>query len=176
MLQTIILAAIGFVLLRFVAGFLSKLIGILLLVVGASIFMYYQGIGPFKKNYLSIEELELKYCFEGRDQDKCDCIVQTIKTDLLMRFGEEEMASWENNRIKGAYALQKSLSENKEEIAICLAKRDAISDLKEFQRDLLPFDDLWTRRIVGLVQTIQNSATEQFDEMKEQKEEIDRQY
>lgn len=176
MIQTIVFAIIGFLLLRFAAGIISKLIGFLLIVVGVTIFMYHQGLGPFERNYLSIDELERQYCIEEVEPDKCDCIVQTIKTDLHMRFGEEEVNSWNENRLKGAYALQKSLNENKEEIAVCLGKRDALGQLKEFQRDLLPFDSDLIRAVVNLFDKIGNVADKHLEGLQEEKDEVDEKY
>jgi len=176
MLQTIIFALLGFLLLRFAAGVISKLIGFLLIVIGIAIFLYHQGLGPFERNYLSIAELERKYCVEESEPDKCDCIVQVIKTDLYMRFGEEEIQTWENKRLKDAYALQRSLQENQEEIAVCLAKRDAVNELKEFQRDLLPFDNDLIRWTMNIFNKISDMTEDYLKDIQEEKEDVDEKY
>jgi len=176
MLQTIIFAVLGFILLRFAAGVISKLIGCLLIVIGVVIFLYHQGLGPFERNYLSVAELERKYCLEEVEAEKCDCIVQVVKTDLTMRFDEEEISSWERNRLKGAYALQRSLQENEEQIAACLMKRNALSELKEFQRDLLPFDSDIIRWTVNIFDRIGEISDDYLKDIQEEKEEIDEKF
>ena len=176
MIYTIVVAVLALAILKFAAKLIAKIFGFILLVVAVILFLYHQGLGPFKQNHISIQDLEFKYCEVEQDIDKCDCIIKPIKTDIQSRFSKSEIEELERNRLKGAYILNKSLQAQKEEIAICLRKRDALDALEEFQQDLIPIDNEIIRKITGVFNTLQQKAQENWDNLKEDKDQIAKRY
>jgi len=176
MLYTTLLVIIAFAILRFAAKVVSKLIAIVLLIAAVLVFMYHKGLGPFEQNHISIVELEVKYCQLEKDPEKCECIVKPLKADIEKRFTQQELEELKKNRIKGAYILNKSFQANKEMIALCLAEKDAIGEIKEFQDDLLPFDNKIVKKLSKIITSIQKKAEESWQDLQNDKEEIDKRY
>lgn len=176
MFNTLFLIALGFILLRFAVKVATKVLGILLLVLGVVVFTYYKGIGPFKKNYLSIEELDMKYCGPDGDQITCSCIIEPLKEDMRSRFSDTEQTELQANRLKGAYVLGKSLNAQDEQIRKCLQQRSAENKLREFKLHLYTFDNPAAEVVGRLFNAIMKSADTAWDEMKGDKEAVDTRY
>jgi hypothetical protein len=176
MLYPVIISLVAILVIRFAAKFLTKVIGLSLLIIGVSLFMYSKGLGPFKQNYLDLAALEDKYCFEQLDEDKCECIVKVLRDDLKGRFSEAELEEMREQRIKGAYVLKKSLDMQKDVIGFCLKKRGAPSKLKDFQTELLPFKKKHLQWMDAIFSFVVEETENRWKEIKEDKETLDERY
>lgn len=172
----IIVAVVAFVILRFAKKLFSKVIGVLLIggmIVG---FMYYKGIGPFQQNVADMNHLMQKYCGENGDKDICDCILKPAQADIESRFTVSELDSLAEQKIKGAYILQKSLKATKEKAIVCLASRDATEKYKVFLQDFVPIENKYLDLIGEKARDLSDKVKDEISSLQEDKKDIDDKY
>lgn len=170
------IALVGFLLIRFAAQLLMKILGFLILIGLTVYLLFHFGIGPFEKNPVSIFTLEEKYCSDPEEKTKCICIVQPIKRDMLKRFSMGELTAIRQHRTTMAYLVKKSYAEVKPEIVACLKSRGAEQELKEFGRDMIPVENEVLEEIEKKTDKMTEKSRNVLDSMVSRKDRIDERY
>ncbi|MGB1037788.1 MAG: hypothetical protein ACPGYY_04010 [Bacteroidia bacterium] len=175
-LTLVLVAIVALVILRFAKKLFLKVLGVLLLgglILG---FLYYKGIGPFEQNVADMNHLMQKYCGDDGDEDICECILKPAQEDINSRFTRSELDSLTNQKIKGAYVLQKSLKATKEKALVCLASKDATSKYKVFLQDFVPIENKYLDLIGDKARDLSDKVKEEISSLKEDKKDIDDKY
>ena len=175
-LTVIIIIAVAVLLLKIAKSACSNLIGVILLSSLVLGFMYYKGLGPFKENVADLKTLNAKYCGPNGDEDICDCILKYASEDMHKRFISKELDSLENQKIRSAYVLQKSLSATKEQALICLASKDATDKYKVFLQDFVPIDNKYFEMIGETARDLGEKLKDEVNSLQENKNDIDEKY
>lgn len=175
-LTIVVVIIMAIVLLKVAKSIASKLFGIVIIAGLILGFMYYKGIGPFKKSLVSIDELSAKYCDSSGDKDICDCILKPAREDIYDRFSKSERDSLAVQKVRAAYVLQKSLNATKEEALVCLAARNQTDKYKVFLQDFVPIDNKYLDLIGEKARSLSRQLKDEFNELKENKEDIDSKY
>ncbi len=150
-----------------------------ILIVAAVIYgLYFYQIWPFNKNVANMEYLQNKYCqnTEPQAQAICNCVLQKVQKDWDNRFTKEERDALANDRLKGAYALQRSMQIIKVDAQDCLKKRGQEPAWRQFTTDLATLDNKLLGKIGGLVNSGVDMLKEEWESRKEEKAEIDSKY
>ena len=174
---TIVVVAIGALLiLKFAKKIFSKIVGVL--VIGGAIlfFMYKYSMGPFQNNLADMSALQEKYCGPEGDQDICECILTPLKKDIEGRFSAAERDSLQQQKIKAAYVLQKSLRATKETALACLALKGMTDKYSVFIKDLVPIENKYLDVVGDKARDLGDKLKEEVSNFKNNKDDIDDKY
>lgn len=86
------------------------------------------------------------------------------------------MQDMENDRIKGAYALHRSLNARRKEIEACLITTQSSGKLKEFELSLYTYNNSFMRNIGGVFDMLFRTAGGVWDDLKSEKKTVDERY
>jgi hypothetical protein len=164
-----------FGLIRFLfTGWMLRILIILAVVYG----LYFYQIWPFNKNVANMEYLEEKYCQSDdlQDQAICDCVLKRVKKDMNNRFTNSELEEIKGDRMKSAYALQKSLEEVKESAKYCLEEKGQTEAWRKFTTELATLDNKLLGTVGNLVNKGADLLNDEWESRKQEKSLIDAKY
>ena len=155
-------------------GWILRILIVLALIYG----LYFFHVWPFNQNVSNISFLEEKYCNAGDEESQaiCDCILSRASADLNKRFTEDELLEINEDRLKSAYSLQKSLLVVKESAEKCLEDKNQKEAWAQFTRDLATLDNNFLGQVGDLINQGVDQLKEEWDSRKTEKLEIDAKY
>ena len=137
-LWIIVFLLIVFLIIRLVTKIAVKLITVLLILGGVIAALLYFQNDSSKKNLLSIEELNKRYCEEASSA-LCECVVKIVREDLQKNSTTYKKIPMNNKSVQGAYLCLKSVRKHKDTIKICLQQKGKGELYKDFLEDILPY-------------------------------------
>lgn len=155
-------------------GWILRILIVLTLIYG----LYFFHVWPFNQNVSSVHFLEDKYCSaeDAQSQAICDCILSRVSEDLSKRFTKEELIEINEDRLKSAYSLQKSLFAVRESAEKCLEDKRQKDAWGQFTRDLATLDNNFLGQVGDLINQGVDQLKEEWDSRKTEKLEIDAKY
>ena len=129
---------LGYLVIKFVAKALIKLILILIILAfGGYLYFFWQGDTPGNSNeQFIIYKLEDTYCNQEKDRNTCECIIKPLRRDLLDDYSRGELKDMAVNHLRSIKIVTESLIENRKEIKNCLKERGALDKWSEFKEKL----------------------------------------
>ena len=141
-LQSIIIIIIGIILaiiiIKFITKVLAKIIAVLLVVaaIGYLLFFWNEGLVNLGKKDFILYKLEDRYCTEGKNEIKCECIIMPLKRDIESKYTPEDIEELKEDRMKSMEVILESFEENTKEIKDCLKENNAMQFWDDFVEDL----------------------------------------
>jgi len=166
----IIIIIIGIILaiiiLKFITKILAKIIAVLLVVaaIGYLLFFWNGGLVNLGKKDFILYKLEDRYCTEGKNEIKCECIIMPLKRDIESKYTPEEIEELKEDRMKSMEVILKSFEENREEIKDCLKENDAMQFWDDFVEDLKKLE--LGKKFKELFEDLKKSAKAESNEIK----------
>ncbi len=130
------------IILRFIGKIIFKTISFIVIVgiVLYLLFYWRGGVLDIGNKAFMLEEMKQKYCVEMVDKVKCECIVTPIYNDIKEQYSDEEIALFQENKIKSARIILTSLLKKQKEIRRCLKEKDALEEWDNFVDDIKNVD------------------------------------
>jgi len=138
----IVAIIIGFLVIRFIAEVLIKIIGSII-VIGFAVYLLFfwnGGLLDLGNKDFMLFELKEKYCDSNYNEVKCNCIVMPIYNEIQTKYTEQQINEFKTNKIKSITIIFETLIHKRSEIHECLKQNNALQAWDEFIDEFRSFD------------------------------------